>query len=158
MRVGLITVLVAAAAAPHAFAHGSFPAHDPGRVVCGTNALTGAPQLAVAVPDRFLGARAASERVAFRPRVYRWNGSSWALYRTGVWAYTQTSAGGSPIAGAPAYSDRNGNRITIQTFSPVDRGHYAVLVQFWWSSTQAIHGMWANEYRGVRAYLTYCSV
>jgi hypothetical protein len=155
---GVLAALVAAVVAPAAGAHGSFPGHDPGRVSCATGAVSGLPQVEASVPDQFLGTRPASERVAFRAKLYRWDGTVWALERTGAWAYTTSSSGGNPVGSPLAYADGQGNRVSAETFSPLGHGHYAVLIQFWWSSTNQIHNMWANEYRGSRAYLTYCTL
>ena len=157
----LATAAVAAVAAPGAAAHGAFPAHAPGAVSCASNPVSGMPQIAVATPDLFLTSRAAGERVAARPVLYRWNGSVWAHHRTGTWAYATANNGQNPV-GAPlpklTYTDSNRTRLPVQTFSPLEGGHYAVLIQFWWSSTRAIHNMWAVKLSGARVNGTYCTL
>jgi hypothetical protein len=144
--VALAAALALVVAAPVASASdATLPAHDTGMVTCGRNAVSGMAQITTAAPT-MRGTSLSSETVGYRPALYRWNGSSWALHRTGSWMTATTSSGGHVTPG-PLFGSG-------QTFGPLGSGYYAVMIQFWWSSTGVVHNDFANEYNG--GFASYC--
>jgi hypothetical protein len=134
-----------AVAAPVASASdSSLPSHSAGAVTCARGAVSGIPSISVEAPQMY-GTSYSSEAVGYRPALYRWNGSQWILFRTGTWHTAVTSAGGH-ITPGPLF--------TGESLGTVGSGYYAVMIQYWWSSTGVVHNDFATRYNGAAA--SYC--
>lgn len=104
---------------------------------------------AFAPTQKALNATAATDRqaVAWRPSLYRWNGSQWVFQSSGQWVYGFATDAASP---STWYGFDGGAGGSSQNFR-VGSGAYAVYNQYYWYATSTApagsHGDWVSTYQ-----------
>jgi hypothetical protein len=128
----------------------------PGPVACNSGART-----VTAYPNNLLtswyGGR---ETVYFSPDLYKWNGSSWAIYDpTAPWLQAVANGNGVlpwHLGGTYYWVDSRTNQILEHWTFSVAPGSYKVVDYYNWASTGQTLGVLATMYN--RSPASYCTI
>ena len=108
-------------------------------------------------PPQMTSTSGGLEKVYWRPYLYRWNGSSWALWDTSLpWYYAFATGNGTvyqQLLYSTWFKTGSGAAIVTANFGPLYPGYYRVFNNYQWSN-----GASAGSWSSVSGGGSYCGL